>query len=295
MATLPFDSVVRQDPQIIFLHIPKTAGMSLHGLFIRNYRGKPIFNMEVKNITETEWQAALDRIGKIPQEELQRYAVFKGHMIFGLHELLPGPAEYITFLRDPVRRIVSHYKMVRGHPKFPTGHMIDPAKDMWNLTEYPALFRSLDNYQTRAMAGIDFELPFGACAEEHLRIAKANMDRHFKFVGLTEQFDLSLMLMRHVCGWGWRYYIADNVAADASVQVPASVLESLRQLNRLDLELYRHAQEKFDRLVDRYGWRLKVECQAYRLGNQLHLRLHQGRHKIKQLLGIEGRKVMGAG
>jgi hypothetical protein len=58
-------------------------------------------------------------------------------------------------------------------------------------------------------------------------------------------------------------------------------------------ELYRYAQEKFDRLVDRYGWRLKAEYQAYRLGNQLHLRLHQGRHKIKQLLGIEGRKAMG--
>ena len=289
------DPAVHQVPKIVFLHIPKTAGMSLHGLFIRNYRGMGIFNVGVKDITEEEWQGCLQRIRNISPDELDKYVVFKGHMIFGLHELLPGPVEYITFLRDPVKRIVSHYKMVRGLRGFSPGHMIDPSKNLWNLGEYPAFCRSLDNYQTRALAGIDFELPFGACTEKHLRMAVDNMDRHFKFVGLTEQFDLSLMLMRHVCGWGWRYYISDNVGSDSSVDVPAKVLEALRELNRFDFELYRHAREKFDRMVEHYGWRLRAECQAYRLGNQIHLRLHQGRHKIKQQLGIEGRRVMGSG
>jgi hypothetical protein len=282
-----------REPKIIFLHIPKTAGMSLRGLFIRNYRGKAQFNTRVNNFEQKDWLECLDQVRKIPREELDRYGVFKGHMIFGLHELLPGPAEYITFLRDPVKRFVSHYKMVQRHKVIPPDHQIDPSKSDWNLGAHPGLVRSLDNYQTRLLSGMDFEIPFGACTEEHVALAKANLDRHFTFVGLTEQFDLSLMLMRHVCGWGWRYYIPDNSAPGKSAEIAPVVLDAVRRLNRLDLELYRYAQERFDRLVDRYGWKLQAELKAYRLGNRLHGNLHKWRHAVKQKMGIERRPPMG--
>jgi hypothetical protein len=269
-------------PKIIFLHIPKTAGMSLNGLFVRNYRGRPQFNALIKEVTEEKWLACLERIRSTPREELERYAVFKGHIIYGLHEVLPGPAEYITFLRDPVKRLVSHYKMNYRLHSFPPDHQLDPSRSDWNLGAYPAFLRYLDNYQTRALSGLDFQIPFGACSEEHLKVAKANMDRHFKFVGLTEEFDLSLMLLRHVCGWGWRYYVPDNVAPDKSIQIAPDVTEALRRLNRFDLELYRYAKQRFDRLVESYGWKLQVELKAYRLGNSLHQKLHRWRHALKR-------------
>lgn len=273
-----------RDPKILFLHIPKTAGMSLNGLFIRNYRGNPHFNIEMPNITEENWQACLERIRNIPQEKLDRYHIFKGHMIYGLHEVIPGPVEYITFLRDPVERLISHYKMACRYKAYPPGHKIDLSQRDWNLGQYYPLAHALDNFQTRALSGMDFQIPFGACGEEHLRLAKEHMDHHFKFVGLTEQFDLSLMLMRHVCGWGWRYYVPDNVAPYNEIQVSPDVIEAMRKLNRFDLELYRYAQERFNRMVDLYGWNLQAELQAYRLGNHLHQGLHLLRRTIKQKL-----------
>jgi len=296
MVSPKLDSRLWSNPKIIFFHIPKTAGMSLRGLLVRNYRNGPHFNTNIAGDFSTKsWNEFLERINKMAPEELDRQVVFKGHMFFGLHEVLPGPSWYITFLRDPVERSISHYKMLCRLKASAPAHEIDPSKKDWNMSEAPDFLRCLDNFQTRLLAGTDVTLPFGACTEEHLRIAKANMDRHFKFVGLTEQFDLSLLLLRRVCGWGWRFYIPDNVAPSTPFQMPAGVPEAIRRLNNLDLELYRYAQERFDRQVDAYGWRLKAELRLYRLGNRLHLGLHHWRHKIKRRLGIERRKAMGTG
>jgi len=280
MAPSPQDSSATRDPKIFFLHIPKTAGMSLNGLFVRNYRGRPHYNVQIKDISEADWLACLDRMEKTPREELDQYQIFKGHMIYGLHKFVPGPAEYITFLRDPVKRLISHYKMVRRQNMFSPDHQIDPSRSDWNLGAYPAFIRSLDNYQTRALSGMDFQIPFGGCSEEHLKLAMDNMDRDFKFVGLTEQFDLSLLLLRRVCGWGWRYYSPDNVAPETPVPISTDVIDALRRLNRFDLALYRHAQERFDRLVDQYGWKLQVELKVYGLGNRMHQGLHRGKAEI---------------
>ena len=41
---------------------------------------------------------------QIPPARLRKTRMFKGHMLFGLHEILPQPSTYITVLRDPVDR-----------------------------------------------------------------------------------------------------------------------------------------------------------------------------------------------
>ena len=42
--------------------------------------------------------------------------VFKGHMPFGIHKRLPQDYTYITFLRDPIERVVSAYYFARNYP-----------------------------------------------------------------------------------------------------------------------------------------------------------------------------------
>jgi hypothetical protein len=286
--------VAREAP-VIFLHIPKTAGMSLHGLFVRHYRGRLIHNMGVKNITAEEWQRGLERVRAMPAAQRDAVAVFKGHMIFGLHDLLERPARYVTFLRDPVKRLLSHYRMVYRLGGLPAETVLDPARPMWGLTADPALYRSIDNYQVRALSGADFDLPFGACAEEHLARAKDNLERHFVFVGLTDRFDLSLVLLRHVLGWKTRFYMPDNIGAETRAPVAPGTVDKLREINRLDTVLVAFARERFERLVAAHGWPLQAEHVVFRAGNWAHARLHRGRHGLKRFLGIERRPVMGTG
>ena len=268
-------------PKIIFLHLHKTAGMSLRGLFVKNYRDGGHFNTGLMEISQPDWDSCLDRIRRLDSETKKACRVFKGHMPYGLHEILDGPSRYITFLRDPVRRALSHYRMAVRKNQLPGHHQIDPSLPDWGLGAAPALARSFDNGQTRMVAGASLRLPFGACTDEHLQLAKHNIDTHFEFVGLTEQFDLSLMLMQRMCGWKWHFYVPDNVAPPDAVAVEPEIVEQVRALNRFDVELYRHAQERFERLIDQYGWRLRTEHRAFIWGNAVHQRLHQWRQARK--------------
>lgn len=268
-------------PKIIFLHIHKTAGMSLRGLFVKNYRDGAHFNTNLMEIEANEWDACLDRVRRMGPNTRASYRVFKGHMPFGLHEALPEPSRYITFLRNPVRRVLSYYRMAVRKKQLPSGHQIDPSRPDWNLGAHPALARSFDNGQTRLISGASLQLPFGGCTDEHLRQAKHNLDTHFEFVGLTEQFDLSLLLMQGICGWKWRFYVPDNVAPQDSVFIPPEIEENIRILNRYDLELYRYVAEQFERLVSREGWKLRAKHGVFIFGNKVHQLLHQWRQKRK--------------
>jgi len=282
----------RTPSAIVFLHISKTAGMSLRGQFDKNYPNCRHFNTELDEVSRATWGECLGRLRQISGDELNETGVFKGHMQFGLHEILSGPVDYITFLRDPVKRIISHYRMEGRKGNIPPDHQIDLAQPDWNLGCCPPLVRSFDNGQTRALAGTCPDLPFRACTEQHLAQAKSNIEKHFKFVGLTEQFDLSLLLLRRLCGWGFHFYVPDNQAKERDASLPPSLIEAIRQLNRLDLELYRYAQERFQGLLKQYGFSLQVEHQVYRAGNYLHQRLHVWRHRIKRRLGCERRPAM---
>jgi len=269
----------------IFLHIHKTAGMSLRGLCTKNYRHGRHFNTELRQITTADWLACRERVQNLTSEELASYQVFKGHMYFGLHENIPAPSRYFTFLREPIQRALSHYRMVLRKKELPEGHRIDPTLPDWNLGTHAHLSRSIDNGQTRVIAGVDPDMPFGACNETHLEAAKNNLDAHFDFIGLTEHFDLSILVMRRACGWGWHFYVPDNVAPQDHVSIPAHTEEDLRLLNRFDLELYDHAREKFHRMVKKQGLKLKMEHQAFRLGNSIHQRLHRWKQARKQRRG----------
>ena len=45
--------------------------------------------------------------------------MFKGHMLFGLHAILPQPATYITVVREPVDRVISSFYFMRNYKLHP--------------------------------------------------------------------------------------------------------------------------------------------------------------------------------
>src|SRR6516162_400599 len=89
---------------LLFLHIHKTAGTTLHRIIEREYNPFYIYTIEGGRI---EW--SVDHLKKLPLHRRAALQVVKGHMSFGLHEYLPQPSTYITFLRDPVERCISSY------------------------------------------------------------------------------------------------------------------------------------------------------------------------------------------
>src|ERR1041385_6430600 len=89
---------------VIFLHVPKTAGTTLNRLIEWEY---PLFEMYSVDPVLFRWSAS--HLWRLPQRRLKRTRMFKGHMLFGLHEILPQPATYITVLRYPIERVISAF------------------------------------------------------------------------------------------------------------------------------------------------------------------------------------------
>lgn len=276
--------VTRADsPCDIFFHLPKTGGQTLHNLIVRGYRHELVLDTGCGLLTAPVWEHFIQRLTCF--RELPRYRAVIGHMKFGVHEMLPGRSRYFTFLRDPVKRFASYYYMLRRMGHVPALHRIVPDRPDWNLSCHATLPYELDNGQTRALANADWDLPVGQCTEEHFNTARANLDRHFAFVGLTEQFDLSLMMLKRLCGWRWHFYRPKNIApSETGYRLAPKVLEAIAELNRFDLQLHAYARQRLEATARSYGAELRLEHGAYVACNAVHRCIHRVRSPLKKKL-----------
>ncbi len=88
---------------------------------------------------------------KLPESAKRRSKLILGHISFGLHEFLPQPFTYITFLRDPVERIISLFYFIRRVPGHPYYSSI--VSSNMSLEEFvgSGISKEVDNVQTRLL------------------------------------------------------------------------------------------------------------------------------------------------
>src|SRR5262245_36888531 len=91
-------------PLVVYVHIPKTAGTSFRRLVASQFPER--FGVAPNTFTHAE--VAEERLRAMLGEELPPLAI-GGHIVFGLNDALPANARYVTVLRDPVERTLSHY------------------------------------------------------------------------------------------------------------------------------------------------------------------------------------------
>src|SRR5262249_32296132 len=138
--------------------------------------------------------------------------VLAGHMPFGLHQSLPQTAWYVTFLRHPMERCISHYCFVLQQPSHYLYERVAGGRMVLRDYLRSGVAAELDNGRPRYLSNA-LDLPFGQCGREHLETAKQNLRRHFAVVGLVEQFDESLLMIKRRFGWGRVYYTRRNITA----------------------------------------------------------------------------------
>lgn len=237
-------------PTVIFLHIPKTAGTSLQALIRRQFRPDLVFETDSNDPRET-----MREFPRLPEHDREKFRVILGHLWFGLHRAIPRPSTYITVLRHPVERIISHYYYVKRTP----AHYLyrEVTGKHLGLEAYVAggLSTELNNGQTRLLSGEydDERFPFGCCPDELLLKAKQHLAAHFSVVGIKERFGETLQLTGRVFNWK----IADihkNVTENRPGlgDIPPGVIGTISAYNRLDLELYEYGKEIFSRMLHEY-------------------------------------------
>ncbi len=237
---------IQGNQTIIFLHIPKTAGATLRQFIDQNYDRSRVFDVLQRSRTSPEALAAM------PEDEKRRIQLIYGHFYFGLHDSLPQRTTYLTMLRDPVNRVLSHYYYVIKTPMHRLHQRV--VSERMTLEDYihSKLTDELDNGQVRMLSGIP-AVPIGECSPEMLRLAKDNLVKHFTAVGLTERFDDSLRLFARVYQWKPAAVQSMNVneKRQSKNEIPPNVLRWVEKMNELDMDLYAFVEKTFGKELDR--------------------------------------------
>ncbi len=236
-------------PLVVFLHIPKTAGTTLRETLLRNYKSNRM--IWVKTAPPSHEDQILNAIIK-SSKGLQLIA---GHARYGVHEFAAEDAAYFTFLRHPFSRVFSFYHYIlttAHHPYYETlrksgGNFLD----FLNNPDSPEVL----NQQTRLISGCR-TAPHETSREE-LELAKKHLREKFFMVGLQEQFDDSMALLKLTLGLKDVAYMTQKInKAKPVFPLDDVVQEALKRTNALDLELYEYGKELFDEQMLKYKGRI---------------------------------------
>jgi hypothetical protein len=263
---------------VIFLHIPKCAGSAFRDVLAANYDIRHAF------IVRAPAEDHIALLKRLPEFERASLRLVAGHVPYGIHELLPGPSEYVTFLRDPVDRVVSLYYFIRRD----TRHELHAAVRQMSLEEFARgeLHPEITNCQTRQLSGREatsFLSGTQPCDAEDLARACRHLET-FGVVGLQERYDESVAMCSLRYGWTLPVLREINVTkgrADMAA-VPPPVIARIRECNGFDEELYRHAVALFEKQRAACGRR--VDRALARQARRAKLQSWTSRLRIDRLL-----------
>ncbi len=205
---------------IAVVHIHKTAGTTLAGVFKRSYGSRHLDVLEIDrstpHLTSSELRRIMDRF-------YPRLDSINGHPVriyAGLEEVEPD-IEYVTFLRDPIERTASHYQydvQVGG---------VDIPFEEWITHD------AVPDRQTRILAGPE------ASGEDAITLLP-----RFSFVGRSDRFDESLVIMqRRLSIPDIRYrskWVAPSNDIKRNLLGDPESLEQLAAVNREDQKVWDH-------------------------------------------------------
>jgi hypothetical protein len=245
-------------PLLAFVHIPKTAGGTVTTMLARAYSKAGVHaagnymtgpEQTARKVTRRPggWEAWHRRGGRVTVGHVP-YRVFREH--------LPLDTLYMTFLREPVDRVLSHYYRHIHHPDLSPESRLQArerrSERAVSLEEALVEMRlpQISNLATRFLCGYptrDEDLPPSA-----LENAKANL-RNFAFVGIQERFDESLVLLQRMLGLELVPYLNRHVSVEggrpAVDEIPDEHGALIEEHNRFDVELYSFGLELFEEAV----------------------------------------------
>ena len=187
---------------IIFLHIPKTAGTSVWDVFDSYLKKKEIFSVGAHYESSKH---AKERLRQFSQREKSAIKVLRGHISYGWHEEFPNRnPRYFTFLRHPIDRVVSHYNFIKSNKNH---YLYNEVKNLkMTLIDYvtSGLTEETNNGQVRLLSGLsdldqslygNFVPDYGFSDLSIFEKALANLNK-FECVCIQEEFDKGIKSLR---------------------------------------------------------------------------------------------------
>jgi hypothetical protein len=258
--------VVESSPDrdfFVFVHIPRTAGSSIALVLNACFPAGEVRSLGniYKGGGGSRPRKARRLRESTPRVVTEGVRGITGHVPYGFTPHLPGQPRYVTILRDPVKRALSHYHGVLRRAE-------DTGSEIAGMTPEEVLADPdliVDNIQTRMVAGVaDATAEVDAATLEQ---AKQNLEQAFAAFGISERFDESAVLIAWALGVRTVPAVARRrrVTGMGEAVAPDSLRDTFVRRNTVDLELYTWAADLFDRRVDEAGAALQVEVARHRI------------------------------
>ena len=266
-------------------HIGRTAGLTLTYILRRNfgdeflklgskdlskYLGKQRISPVTLMLTPDEINYIIDQCDKIPKCMSSHYLPIPT----GLEALRQrfNNVKMITFLRDPIARVISHYFAFRKkrllEVELPKHVKYDYRYDMNNffrndkyVSSKYGIHNSTENHQTYF---IDNSI--------NIRKAISRLRNDFWFVGIVERFDEGLLILKdqfNKLGKNFdimyiRQQVVSRTTEEKEQLVTDAVRETIKDLNKLDVQLYEAAKQIFEERIKSYSGDLESDLYKYR-------------------------------
>jgi hypothetical protein len=215
---------------IVSVHIPKTGGVTFRealaelagGHLVQDYDDRPL-------APRSRWRALRERLRRAPLPPGTR--VVHGHFLASKYWRVYPEARFVTWLRDPVERLASHYHywLREPDPRNPTCRRL--LEERLTLAGFAALPEMRDVH-ARFLAGVPLEA--------------------FAFVGITEAFDDGMELFRRLfCPERRLAAVPRNTNPERRgerYELEPAERAALEALNAADLALYARARALYHEL-----------------------------------------------
>lgn len=250
-------------PCLIFLHVPKTAGVSITQALRRCVP-------EEITLAGPEDHSAGRLFDEMPPERQRALRLIYGHMPYGLHGKVEGDWRYLILLRNPLARLMSAYRYYRQNKNSFLHDYITGGHITFKQYVLRGFDRTVDNLQTRYVAGDDdiFEGDrryIGQLGHDMLDKAVAHIADERALVGVTGELDATMVLLG--MEMGYQPYVVETLNASGGSEAAewdAETLVAACLYNSFDIALYRLAQRRLQERISAVGPAFRERLAAYR-------------------------------
>ena len=218
----------------IHLHIPKTGGTTLRDIIQRQYRSEKI--LMIPKLEESE-----NILKEVSTSQINQLKLIQGHLKYGIHNHFYRRAKYFAIIRDPINRVLSTYYYVLSQKNNPQN--LSTSNNQMTIYDFvqSGVNPFLINGQTQLISGKtgDIDNPIIE-SEELFSLAKENIANDFLFLGITEMFDETILILKNMLGWHMPYYsIANRTKKKPNYDaVNPTIISFIKEHNQLDIKLY---------------------------------------------------------
>lgn len=204
--------------KVMFVHIPKSAGVSISSLLMDEYSYHEIAMHNPNS----------------PYVKLHAYGLHLS--LYELDTFIGTPGFIlITFLRNPIDRILSEHQycmvMANGNPSVLVSHRLPAVGD-------PIFTAS--NVVCKMLSGLNHNDP-SIPIETHLLYAKIALQNRFHFIGISEKIEESIHLLYSMLGWDIPEKIPHHNLSTQRSSFPDDIIYGIAARNWADIELYLYA------------------------------------------------------